>query len=207
MRRIEKLTCIGDSITFGYGVRESDSWFDRLDKKLPFTMKNRGRNGAGLRDLLYTIHHDVVHPLPSHVLIFAGINDIIAGAKAKQLYTTLHALIDILRENKITPLLATLIIPKPHVVNTGWLDGRDYLMIKNEVNAFNTYLRNFSSQEDILLFDFGWLFEEKHTGSQLFPDGVHPNAQAHQLMTEYMLQILDPAQHQTNDTASSSDLL
>lgn len=183
---IKKLVCIGDSITYGYGVPKGFSWFDLLCAKLPFPMINRGRNGAGLADLLFSFKEDVLHYSPSHVMIFAGLNEIITGFEAKRLFPKAIKLIELSKENKIEPLLATLITPRPHVATTGWIYGHDYEDIKKEVHDFNSFLKDEARKENLLLLDFDELFKNKHQDRELFPDGIHPNTKGHAIMENYM---------------------
>ena len=183
---IKKLVCIGDSITQGYGVPRGFSWFDLLHEKATFPMINRGINGAGLGDLLFCFQEDVLNNTPSHVMIFAGLNEIITGFETKRLFSKARKLIELSKENKIEPLLATLITPRPHVVTAGWIYGHGYEEIRKEVHHFNTFLKEEAAKEHLLLLDFHQLFLNSHQDRELFPDGIHPNAKAHARMAEYL---------------------
>lgn len=187
---IKKLLCCGDSITYGYGVPPGTSWYELLAKKVDFPMVNAGANGARLLDLLPKMQREIRLHQPSHVLIFAGINDLIQQYPARLLIKEIDKLLREAERLGATPIFATAIMPKAHIQRTAWIYENQYDAIKKEVSSFNGFLRDFSLQNNFLLLDFDHFFQEVDPRPQLFPDGIHPNKEAHKLMAELILKQL-----------------
>ena len=64
-----KIVCIGDSITFGYGVQSNENWINILNDKLNITFINRGLNGDTSSGMLFRSYEDIIKLKPNGVII------------------------------------------------------------------------------------------------------------------------------------------
>ena len=74
-----KLVCLGDSLTYGYGVPRRDCWVSRVAECTGHTLVNRGINGDTSGGMLARFGRDVLDERPDRVLLLGGANDIIFG--------------------------------------------------------------------------------------------------------------------------------
>jgi len=77
----ERFVAVGDSVTFGYGVREEDTWIAQLSAELadlghPMEPVNAGLSGAGLRYYHSFLQRRCSELAPDRVLVGLVINDI-----------------------------------------------------------------------------------------------------------------------------------
>jgi len=70
------IVCIGDSLTFGYGVNESEGWVSIVSTRIKENIINKGIPGDTTYGMKKKFKNDVVNYKPSKVLIMGGTNDI-----------------------------------------------------------------------------------------------------------------------------------
>ena len=80
-----KIVCLGDSLTYGFGVSRSNSWTNIVNKETRLEIVNKGINGDTTSGMLARFNEDVVKNSPDIVFIMGGTNDFIAGAGMKLL--------------------------------------------------------------------------------------------------------------------------
>lgn len=81
-RALPRFLAVGDSVTFGYGVRHEETWIAQLaDERaamgLPVEVVNGGLSGAGLRYYRTFLQRRCAEIGPAHVLVGLVINDIV----------------------------------------------------------------------------------------------------------------------------------
>ena len=86
------LICLGDSLTFGLGVRRGRCWTALFAEESGWNVSNRGISGDTTSGMLARLHRDVLTALGEdrsqcRVLVMGGTNDILfsgtdTGAKA-----------------------------------------------------------------------------------------------------------------------------
>ena len=74
-----KVVCLGDSLTYGYGVPRKDCWASLTAARTGHTLVNRGVNGDTTGGMLARFGRDVLEERPQRVLLMGGANDIIYG--------------------------------------------------------------------------------------------------------------------------------
>ena len=70
-----KLICIGDSLTFGYGVRPSQRWTRLCAQETGWEIVNEGISGDTTGGMLARFSADVLPERPDAVLMMGGAND------------------------------------------------------------------------------------------------------------------------------------
>ena len=76
-----KIACIGDSITFGYEIEETQKWTTLLSEELNVEVVNCGINGDTTAGMLSRFDAILDLHKPTHVIITGGTNDLWFGLK------------------------------------------------------------------------------------------------------------------------------
>ena len=186
------IACIGDSITYGFRLQapEEDSYPAVLEELLGegYEVKNFGRSGASLISEgncygRYPEYGQSVREKADMYLIMLGTNDCYGGIWNPEEYENyLKHMVDTYREeNEDTRIY--LLVP-PHVFGE-----------VEDIIAIDPLLR------DELYGIVERVAEEKETGfidlltptegkDEMFPDGVHPNAEGHRYLAELVYDVI-----------------
>jgi acyl-CoA thioesterase-1 len=176
-----KIVALGDSLTAGLGLVESQSYPALLQKKLDqegyeFEVVNAGVSGdtsaGGLRRLDWALEGDV------RVLVVAlGANDGLRGLSVEQMKENLSAIIQRARARGITVILAGMEAPPNY--------GPEY------TRAFRQAYRDVAQKERVLFIPF--LLDNVAGQSHLNQsDAIHPNPQGTAIVAETVWSVLRP---------------
>lgn len=67
-----KIVCLGDSLTYGYGVPRRDCWVSLAAEATGHTLVNRGINGDTTGGMLARFGRDVLSEQPDRVLLMGA---------------------------------------------------------------------------------------------------------------------------------------
>jgi len=174
-----KIVALGDSLTVGLGLLESESYPSLLQNKLDedgyaYEMVNSGVSGdtsaGGLRRLDWALDGDV------RVLILAlGANDGLRGLSVAEMKQNLTTIINRAREKNIVVILAGMEAPPNY--------GPEY------VQQFRSAFRDVAAKERVLLIPF---LLDKVAGQATLnqPDGIHPNVEGTRIVAENVWPVL-----------------
>jgi acyl-CoA thioesterase-1 len=176
-----KIVALGDSLTAGYGLLESQSYPVLLQKRLDaegyeFDVVNAGVSGdtsaGGLRRLDWALEGD------ARVLIVAlGGNDGLRGLSVADMTRNLTSIIERARERGVTVILAGMEAPPNY--------GQEY------ATAFRTAFRDVALKERVLFIPF--LLQNVAGQSELNQgDGIHPNPQGAARVADTVWGVLRP---------------
>jgi acyl-CoA thioesterase I len=174
-----KIVALGDSLTVGLGLLETESFPSLLQNKLdaegyPYEIVNSGVSGdtsaGGLRRLDWALEGDV------RILILAlGANDGLRGLSIAEMKQNLTTIITRAREKNIVVILAGMEAPPNY--------GPEY------VQSFRMAFREVASKERVLLIPF-LLDKVAGQGALNQPDGIHPNADGAQIVADTVWPVL-----------------
>jgi acyl-CoA thioesterase I len=174
-----RIVALGDSLTVGLGLVESESYPSLLQNKLDeegyaFEMVNAGVSGdtsaGGLRRLDWALQGDV------RILIVAlGGNDGLRGLAIAEMKQNLTNIIARAREKNVVVILAGMEAPPNY--------GPEY------VQSFRMAFREVASQQRVLLIPF-LLDKVAGQGSFNQPDGIHPNAEGARIIADTVWPVL-----------------
>jgi len=174
-----RIVALGDSLTVGLGLLETESYPSLLQDKLDqegyaFEMVNAGVSGdtsaGGLRRLDWALEGDV------RILIVAlGANDGLRGLSIAEMKQNLTTIIERAREKNIVVILAGMEAPPNY--------GPEY------VQSFRTAFREVASKQRVLFIPF-LLDKVAGQGSLNQPDGIHPNAEGARMIAETVWPVL-----------------
>ena len=172
---------LGDSLTAGLGLLESQSFPSVLQQKIDadgydFVVENAGVSGdtsaGGLRRLDWALQGDV------RVLIVAlGANDGLRGLPVAEMKKNLGAVIERAQDRGTTVILAGMEAP-PNF-------GQEYAV------AFRQAYRDVGSNHRVVFIPFLLDKVAGHSGLNQ-GDGIHPNAEGARIVAETVWAVLKP---------------
>tara|TARA_B100000035_G_C21005328_1_gene556999 strand:+ start:289 stop:918 length:630 start_codon:yes stop_codon:yes gene_type:complete len=171
----KKLLILGDSISAGYGIKESKNWVTLLEKKLnednenTYILVNASISGDTTSGGVSRIEKALNTHSPDFVLIELGGNDALRGYPIININQNIDQIINIVLRKNSKPILMQIKIPPNY--------GKKY------VEAFENIYKNISSKYEIPLIDF--ILQNVALKKSLMQfDGIHPNEMAQPIMAE-----------------------
>lgn len=182
-----KIICIGDSLTFGYGVNLGTSWVDLLRKETGNEIINKGVNGDTTTGMLSRFSTDVTDYAPDMVSIMAGTNDLLMGRNLETIVDNILLMIKESKNNNIAPLIIIPPLTLPNLAKKQWYSNINYDFINSQICYLKDKLTSKCNEFHVKLIDFSSIvpLEEGY-----FLDGIHPNEKGHTLMLNKILSCL-----------------
>ncbi len=167
------IAAVGDSLTAGQGVNEEDAYPALLERKLKqagynWRVVNAGISGETSSGTLSRVNW-ILKLKPEIVILETGANDGLRGIDPKLTKKNIDETIRILKENKVTVVLAGMRM----VTNL----GRDY------TSAFAAMYPSLAKKHDLILIPF-FLAGVAGVPSLNQTDGIHPTAEGYRIITE-----------------------
>jgi len=167
-----RVVFMGDSITEGWHLDESFPGKPYI---------NRGISGQTTPQMLVRFRQDVVALQPKVVVILAGTNDIAGNTgpeTLEQIEDNLASMADLAHANGIRVVLCS-ILP---ALDYWWAPG---MTPAPKIDAVNTWMKAYAADHGYAYVDFHTAMKDERDGlpKSLSPDGVHPAAAGHAIMT------------------------
>ena len=170
----KKLLILGDSISAGFGIKESQNWttllkssFSKEGKSLEII--NSSISGDTTSGGLSRINRDLNTYKPDFVLVELGGNDALRGYPISRIKQNLLKIISIISNNQSIPIIMQIKIPPNY--------GKKY------IEAFEDIYSEVASETDAKLISF--MLENVALRDGLMqPDGIHPNEKAQPVIAE-----------------------
>ncbi len=187
------LYCLGDSLTYGLGVRVSQKWTtlaasDRLH------IVNLGVSGDTTAGMLARIQSltatPVYHSAPEDrpmVLVMGGTNDILFSGSCTAARANLAAIIHQLSAAGYRPLVGIPLPIVPEAAPQKWAELADFQAAEAMLEDYCDWLVRFCAAFDIPTVDFR---KDYVNHPELLADGLHPNAAGHKQMAARLLEVL-----------------
>lgn len=188
-----KLVCIGDSLTFGYGVFRNQSWVELVKTKLCLEIINKGVNGDTTAGMLSRSYSDVIKNNPTHVIILGGCNDFLAGRSLKMVEGNLKELIKEALHYNIIPIVGIELPIDKTLAQRKWSDDVDYDKVNKLIEDFRIWILEYTEKNNIVHIDFYNHFLDTlkiKDSKELYIDGLHPTALGHELMANCVMDVL-----------------
>ncbi|WP_160680255.1 GDSL-type esterase/lipase family protein [Clostridium sp. C8-1-8] len=136
-----KIICIGDSLTYGYGVAPAKGWVSLLNTSTPNTIINKGINGDTTVGILSRFYKDCIELRPDAVIIMAGTNDLLTGRNIKTVIDNIVCMIKDCVQNNIAPIVMTPPCSLPELAEQRWYSSIDYNYINDEILSMPDLLK------------------------------------------------------------------
>ena len=170
----KKLLILGDSISAGFGIKESQNWttlmkssFSKEGKSLKII--NSSISGDTTSGGLSRISRDLNTYKPDFVLVELGGNDALRGYPISRIKQNLLKIVSIISNNQSIPIIMQIKIPPNY--------GKKY------IEAFENIYSEVASETDAKLISF--MLENVALREDLMqPDGIHPNKKAQPFIAE-----------------------
>ena len=170
----KKLLILGDSISAGFGIKESQNWttlmkssFSKEGKSLKII--NSSISGDTTSGGLSRISRDLNTYKPDFVLVELGGNDALRGYPISRIKQNLLKIVSIISDNQSIPIIMQIKIPPNY--------GKKY------IEAFENIYSEVASETDAKLISF--MLENVALKEDLMqPDGIHPNENAQPVIAE-----------------------
>ena len=173
----KKLLILGDSISAGYGIKESENWVSLLENYLnarsetKYFLINSSVSGDTTSGGVSRISKALEVSSPDFVLIELGGNDALRGYPLENIEKNLEIIVKEVLNKKSKPILMQIKIPPNY--------GKRY------VSAFEDLYPSISEKYQIPLVEF--LLEKVALDSSLMQaDGIHPNSLAQPIIASEM---------------------
>jgi len=175
------ILAFGDSLTYGFEVKENESYPARLQKILreegyPHKVVNAGVNGdtttGGASRIDWLLQHN-----PEIVIVELGANDGLRGLPVDEMKKNLSAIIEACKKKNSKVLLAGMKIPPNY--------GQEY------TDEFEQMYEALARQHDVPLLPF--FLEDVAAKRELtLPDGIHPVSEGYAIVTLTVWKYLKP---------------
>lgn len=192
-----KLYCLGDSLTYGLGVRTSQKW-TALAATETLQIINLGVSGdttGGMLARLQTLLQTPVYQLPPQerplVLVMGGTNDIFFSGSDTAARGNLAAMVHQLSAAGYRPLVGIPLPICPQDAPKKWAELANFEKSAQMLEQYCAWLKAFCAAFDIPTVDFREDYVNQDTiRRELFLDGLHPNAEGHALMAKKLREVL-----------------
>ena len=170
----KKLLILGDSISAGYGLKESENWVQLLETSLnassiELKIINSSISGDTTIGGLSRIESDLRKHNPNYVLVELGGNDALRGYPIDRIKINLLKIIDASLAAKANPIIMQIRIPANY--------GKIY------VPAFESIYSEIAVEKNIPKMSF--ILEGVALDKSLMQlDGIHPNSKAQPLIAK-----------------------
>ena len=185
-----KIVCIGDSLTYGYGVRRSKVWTKIAEEKLKIEIINEGINGDTSSGMLSRFHNSVYMQKPDSVHIMGGINDLIVGADIGIVKTNLMSLVHQASAKYIKPIIGIPTKIDEGNVRKDWAEFSDFHEVAKEFDKYYLWLKDFCKTFSVQYIDYYTEFDKLKNRQDVYLDGIHLNERGHEIMAEIFCQHL-----------------
>jgi len=182
------MICIGDSLTYGFGVPVESSWVEILNRESRAQVINKGISGDTSGGMLARFSRDALDERPDRIMIMGGANDFILGCDSKVVRANLSAMIHQAYAAKIKVLLGIQIDCDTPRVRDDWRAIADFEKVSEKTREMAQWLPEFCAVFQIPYINLYERFREQIAGAEqdYYIDGIHPNEKGHRLMADIL---------------------
>jgi len=184
------IVCIGDSLTFGYGVNKSENWVSLVATRVKEKIINKGIPGDTTSGMKERFIRDVVNNKPSKVLIMGGTNDIFLKIGMDTILYNIKNMVEICEMNNIVPIILTPLPVNENISIKLMFEDMDYKKVNERLVELWNLLLQYVYEKNILSIDLGNLLLKKENLKEYFlADGIHVSKEIHKQMAEIIYKV------------------
>lgn len=187
-----KIICLGDSLTYGFGVGRRKVWTALASEGTGHGVVNKGINGDTTGGMLARFTEDVVREAPDAVLLMGGSNDFIMGEPVSTVQANMSAMAYRALSLNILPVMGIQIDICPGMIRQDWAGFTDFQAVRNKTRAYREGLIRFCRTFNIRMIDFHGIFlqEAPEAGRAFYSDGLHLNEAGHRYLAGIFMEAL-----------------
>ncbi|MBC2396948.1 GDSL-type esterase/lipase family protein [Clostridium tetanomorphum] len=179
------VVCLGDSLTYGYGVYPDENWCYIIKKHFNIDLVNKGVNGDTSAGMLFRSFSDIINISPSHAIIMGGTNDLLMGYSIDTIIDNMSSLLMEIKDKGIIPYLGIQPPTNEYLAKKFWDGTIDYSQVNNNISIYRNEMIKFTNKFNINYFDFyNEFINNIRNLNYLFMDGIHPSKKGHELMAK-----------------------
>lgn len=184
---MKRIVCIGDSLTYGYGVEREAAWPAIASKKMNVEIINKGENGDYTAGMSARFRSDVLELEPDVVVITGGSNDILESVPINDIIANMQEMSERALAAEIQVVVG---IPMYIDVKTMVEEGIPAAIVRRCVDTFLNYrmeLLKYCKEMNISWIDFQMEYPKRMElleDDEPFIDGVHPTEKGYRVMAE-----------------------
>ncbi len=182
-----KIVCIGDSLTFGYGLKNpKDNWVNLLENSTGHTFINSGINGNTTFQMLSRFSSDALSYRPDYIHIMGGGNDYVYTPYThKESFKNIQLMVEDAISHGVSPIVGIPICADPVLTKARWSEETEFEYVNEEIKLLRKLLISFCQEKDIAFIDYNKAFEEgikNKNISKYSIDGLHPTPEGQKLL-------------------------
>ena len=191
-----ELICMGDSLTYGYGVRRSQCWTSLAEAQSGWKLRNCGVCGdttGGMLVRLRELLPQLTGPQDERrFLLMGGYNDIFYSGSSAHAQENMAAMAHHLFAAGEAPILAVGPDLAGGEYPDAWCSLADFRHAEPVVRAYNAWLEQFCDAFGVRMVDFrrDFLDSAGMPRHELYLDGLHPNREGHTVMAQRIVKVL-----------------
>ncbi len=197
------IICLGDSLTYGYGVRRAQCWTELAAEMSGWNVVNRGicgdTTGGMLVRLREILREEIGERNERCFLLMGGCNDIFFSGSSTGARENMAAMAHQLFAEGEMPLIA--VGPGIAVGNypSMWSDLVDFPEAGKVIRQYYEWLERFCSSFGVRMIDFRRDFRDREGNIriELYLDGLHLNPEGHRVMAERVAKVLGVMDRET----------
>ena len=197
------IICLGDSLTYGYGVRRAQCWTELAAEMSGWNVVNRGicgdTTGGMLVRLREILREEIGERDERCFLLMGGCNDIFFSGSSTGARENMAAMAHQLFAEGEMPLIAV----GPGIADGSypsmWSDLVDFPEAGKVIRQYYEWLERFCSSFGVRMIDFRGDFRDRegNTRTELYLDGLHLNPEGHRVMAERVVKVLGVMDRET----------
>ena len=180
------LYCLGDSLTFGAGVRTSEKWTSLVASEHLRTV-NLGIPGDTTAGMLARLQKLLPEAKGEAVLLLGGSNDIFFTGSDLCARNNMAAMVHQLLVSGCRVYVGLPLPIESEAAPKKWASLADFPQANATLAAYRQWLTTFCAAFDVPVVDFAQDYVNR---KDLYLDGLHPNAAGHKLMATRLLEAL-----------------
>ena len=177
----ENFIFIGDSLTFGYGVKKEKSWVSLYSNISELNVINKGINGNTSTDILFRFFEDVTSFNPKKVFIMCGTNDLLSNHSVISIIDNIELMIKDLKSHNTEVIIG---IP-PCIIKEDayklFMPSLTYDYCEKSLPILREKLLSLCKKYNCSIIDF---YNTTLKNKDIFIDGIHFNESGHKLLFE-----------------------
>lgn len=188
-----ELFCLGDSLTFGFGVRRQERWTHLVQQQTDLQVINLGCNGDTTGGMLVRLQKEILpRQTQGKVLLMGGSNDIFYAGDAAAARSNMGAMIQQTMAAGFEPLVGIPLPADAAHAPQQWAQVVDFEKAEKLLAEYTNWLKGFCDAFAVSFVDFraDFLNSDGSVKTQLLLDGLHPNRDGHRLMADRLAQHL-----------------
>ncbi|MCR5089875.1 MAG: hypothetical protein K6C08_10225 [Oscillospiraceae bacterium] len=191
-----EMICLGDSLTFGYGVRQAERWTSLAAEMSGWKLRNCGICGDTTGGMLARMREILRESGGTReercFLLMGGCNDIFYSGNAYGARENMAAMVHQLFSLGEMPIVAV----GPGIASGNypdhWLNAVDFAGAAVCIRDYHSWLERFCDAFGVRMVDFRRDFQRTDgtVRDELYLDGLHPGPEGHRIMAERISRVI-----------------